>query len=84
LAERGLGLKRRLGDNLLFVHALRKILIEGHYAKNWPSYLEERMGVQVQAICGWYYTKEGILEEGKYAREHNEMQLKLFSREQKI
>ncbi|KAN0086459.1 hypothetical protein V8E54_000147 [Elaphomyces granulatus] len=82
--------KRGLGDNLLFVHALGKIqgleelVIEGYYAKNWLSYLEERMGVQVQAIYGWYYTKEGILEkEGKYttnyAREHNEMQLELFT-----
>ena len=85
--------KRGLGDNLLFVRALGKIqgleelVIEGYYAKNWPSYLEERMGVRVQAICGWYYTKEGIHwqeNESKYetrisAREHNEMQLELFT-----
>ncbi|KAN0086434.1 hypothetical protein V8E54_000122 [Elaphomyces granulatus] len=82
--------KRGLGDNLLFVRALGKIqgleelVIEGYYAKNWPSYLEERMGVQVQAICGWeaglwYCTEEGILEENEYAREHNEMQLELFT-----
>ncbi|KAN0086474.1 hypothetical protein V8E54_000162 [Elaphomyces granulatus] len=81
--------RRGLGDNLLFVHALGEIqgleelVIEGYYAKNWPSYLEERMGVRVQAICGWYYTKEGIQEnEGKYATnygEHNEMQLELFT-----
>ncbi|KAN0086460.1 hypothetical protein V8E54_000148 [Elaphomyces granulatus] len=76
---------RGLGDNLLFVRALGKIqgleelVIEGYYAKNWPSYLEERMGVQVQAICGWYYTEEAILEEGRDAREHNWMQLELFT-----
>jgi hypothetical protein len=46
-----------LGDNLDFVCALGKIqrleklVIEGHYAKNWLAYLEERIGVQVRAIC---------------------------------
>jgi hypothetical protein len=98
-SREGLGTRRgdfRLGDNLLFVRALGKIqgleelVIEGYYAKNWLSYLEERMGVRVQAICGWYYTKEGILKaerslEGmfttncNYARKHNERQLKLFT-----
>ncbi|KAF2241529.1 hypothetical protein BU26DRAFT_172565 [Trematosphaeria pertusa] len=49
---------RGLGDNLDFVRALGKIqgleklVIEGFYAKNWPAYLEERMGVRVRAICG--------------------------------
>jgi hypothetical protein len=49
--------ERGLGDNLDFVHALGKIrgleklVISGYYAKNWAAYLEERMGVQVRAIC---------------------------------
>jgi len=44
---------RGLGDNILFVHALGKIqgleelVLGGFYAKNWPAYLEERMGVRV-------------------------------------
>jgi len=48
--------ERGLGDNLLFVRALGKIkgleelVIQGCYAKNWPTYLEERMSVRVQAI----------------------------------
>jgi hypothetical protein len=48
--------ERGLGDNLDFVRALGKIkgleklVIEGCYAKNWPAYLEERMGVRVQTI----------------------------------
>jgi hypothetical protein len=85
--------RRGLGDNLLFVRTLGEIqgleelVIEGYYAKNWPSYLEERMGVRVQAICGWYYTKEGIHWQeyvSKYetrisASEHNELQLELFA-----
>lgn len=47
-----------LGDNLDFVRALGKIqtleklVIKGYYAKNWPAYLDENMGAQVQAICG--------------------------------
>lgn len=49
---------RGLGDNLDFVRALGKIqkleklVIEGYYAKNWPAYLEEKMDVRLQAICG--------------------------------
>jgi hypothetical protein len=48
--------KRGLGDNLDFVRAFGKIqgletlVLEGFYAKNWPAYLEERMGVRVQTI----------------------------------
>lgn len=48
--------ERGLGDNLDFVRALGKIqgleklVINGYYAKNWPAYLEERMGVQVRAM----------------------------------
>jgi hypothetical protein len=48
--ERG-ARERGLGDNLNFVCALGKIqgleklVIEWYYAKNWPAYLEERMGV---------------------------------------
>jgi hypothetical protein len=47
-----------LGDNLDFLRALGKIqkleklVIKGYYAKNWPAYLDEKMGARVQAICG--------------------------------
>jgi len=47
---------RGLGDNLDFVRSFGKIqgletlVLEGFYAKNWPTYLEERMGVRVQTI----------------------------------
>ena len=58
------------------IQGLEELVIEGYYAKNWPSYLEERMGVRVQAICGWYFTKEDTFV---HAREHNEMQLELFT-----
>ncbi|KAF2493713.1 hypothetical protein BU16DRAFT_52692 [Lophium mytilinum] len=51
--------KRGLGDSLDFLRALgnvqglKKLVIKGCYAKNWPVYLKERMGGQVvQAICG--------------------------------
>jgi hypothetical protein len=52
-------LERGLGDQLDFVRALGKIqgletlVIDGYYAKNWPAYLEERMGVRVQTIDQW-------------------------------
>jgi hypothetical protein len=42
---------------------LEKLVIEGYYAKNWPAYLEERMGVQVRAICG-HCRQERELKEG--------------------
>jgi len=67
------------------IQGLEELVIEGYYAKNWPSYLEERMGMRVQAICGWYYTGESLqyyryyTEDDMYAHEHNEMQLELFT-----
>jgi hypothetical protein len=90
--ERG-ARERGLGDNLDFVRALGKIqgleklVIEGYYAKNWPAYLEERMGVQVRAICG-HCREERELKEGdlndeelsveKLIRETNEEELRTF------
>ena len=90
--ERG-AMERGLGDNLDFVRALGKIrgleklVIEGYYAKNWPGYLEERMGVQVRAIYG-HCREERELEEGdlndgelkieKLIRELNEKELQTF------
>ncbi|KAL1640178.1 hypothetical protein SLS58_007129 [Diplodia intermedia] len=50
--------ERGLGDSVDFLRALGKIkgvkelVIEGYYAKHWPAYLEEKMGVRVRAICG--------------------------------
>ncbi|KAK7424171.1 hypothetical protein QQZ08_008777 [Neonectria magnoliae] len=50
--------ERGLGDNLDFVRALaqirglEKMAIRGCYAKTWPAYLEEKMGVPVRARCG--------------------------------
>jgi len=85
--------ERGLGDNLEFVRALGKIqtleklVISGFYAKKWPAYLEERMGVRVRAICG-YRREERKLEERdlndeelkfeKLIREMNEKELQTF------
>ncbi|TVY91793.1 hypothetical protein LAWI1_G002175 [Lachnellula willkommii] len=61
--------ERGLGDNLDFVRALgriqglEKLVISGYYAKNWPAYLEERMHVWVQAICG-HCREEDELKKG--------------------
>ncbi|KAK7422957.1 hypothetical protein QQX98_001247 [Neonectria punicea] len=47
--------ERGLGDNLDFVRALaqirglEKMAIRGCYAKRWPAYLEDKMGVPVRA-----------------------------------
>jgi len=58
-----------LGENLDLVRALGKIqgletlVMTGYFAKNWPAYLEERMGVRVQIIYGYYY-KADVLPKG--------------------
>ncbi len=50
--------ERGLGDNLHVVRALSNIQglgmleISGYYAKHWPAYLEEKMGVPVRAKDG--------------------------------
>ena len=52
--------QRGLGDNLEFVRALgqikglEKLAIRGYYAKRWPAYLEQEVGVKVQAQLGRY------------------------------
>jgi hypothetical protein len=84
---------RGLGDNLDFVRALGKIkgleklVIKGYYAKNWPAYLDERMGLRVRAICG-HCCEERELREGdlndeeleneKFIRELNKKELQRF------
>jgi hypothetical protein len=85
--------ERGLGDNLDFMHALGKIqgleklVIEGYYTKNWLAYLDERMGVWVQAICGHYREERELregdlnnkeLEDEKFIREMNEKELQTF------
>jgi hypothetical protein len=84
--ERG-AKERGLGDSLDFVRALGKIqgleklVIEGYYAKNWPVYLEGRIGVRVRAICGHCREERELgerelndeeLEDEKFIREMNE------------
>ncbi|CZR52175.1 uncharacterized protein PAC_02052 [Phialocephala subalpina] len=86
-------MERGLGDNLDFVRALAKIqgleklVITGHYAKNWHSYLSERMGGKVQAICGDCREEpkareeelnEEELDDLKWMRKYNENQMKTF------
>lgn len=66
--ERGAN-ERGLGDNLDFVRTLgnirglEELVIEGYYAKNWPAYLERRLGMRVRAICG-HCREEQELREG--------------------
>lgn len=56
--EGGWRSNRGLGDSLDFLRALGKIqgleklVIRGFYARNWPEYLNEKMGGRVQAISG--------------------------------
>lgn len=85
---------RGLGDNVDFVRALGKIqgleelVLAGWYAKNWPAYLEERMGVRVRATWGYYpkklQLKEGDLNdeelrmENLWIRESDEAELQTF------
>jgi hypothetical protein len=86
-----------LGDNLDFVHMLGNIqgletlVIKGYYAKNWPAYLEQRMDVQVQAICGYCREEHKLreedlndeeLEDTKFICELNEKELQTFRKYQ--
>ena len=62
---------RGLGKNVQFVQALakikqvKKLIIHGFYAKNWPSYLRKEMGVQIHAECDQY------IEPSKYVAEES-------------
>ncbi|KIN06928.1 hypothetical protein OIDMADRAFT_46844 [Oidiodendron maius Zn] len=76
--------ERGLGDSLDFVRALgnirglKKLVIKGYYAKRWPAYLEERMGVRVRAICG-HCREEPELKEGDLIYEEwNKKELQTF------
>lgn len=92
-----------LGDNLDFVRALgkiqqlKKLVIEGYYAKNWPAYLDEKMGGRVEAICGLppnqgYKEREGDVVNAEqereafireaFIREANEDNLQIFRKYQ--
>ena len=75
--------ERGLGDSLQFVRALgqiqglEKLVIKGYYAKLWPAYLKEKMGVEVQAKCGHYLElkdedlNDEELEDEQFKRELN-------------
>jgi len=63
---------------------LEKLAISGYYAKNWPTYLEQRMNVRVLAICGHCCEERELkdddlndeeLEIEKLIRETNENEL---------
>lgn len=69
------------------IRGLEKLVISGYYAKNWPAYLEERMGVRVQAICGHCREERELKEEDlndeeleieKLIHETNEKELQTF------
>jgi hypothetical protein len=81
-----------LGDNLDFVRALgniqglEKLVIEGYYARNWPAYLDGRMGIRVEAFRGCCREERELgkdpngneLEDQKLIREQNMRELQIF------
>lgn len=86
-----------MGDSLDFVRApgkiqgLEKLVIEGYYAKNWPVYLEGRIGVRVRAIRGHCREERELgekelndeeSEDKKFIREINEKKLQTFKKYQ--
>jgi hypothetical protein len=79
--------RRGLGDNVNFVRALGKIqglktlAIKGYYAKHWPTYLEERMGVRVQARRGNYLEERDFREKDL---NNKELELESIIREKNI
>lgn len=50
---------------------LEELVIEGYYAKHWPTYLEKRMGTRVKAVCSLYPEEQKLDEKA-----HNEDELK--------
>lgn len=76
--QEGFQSERGLGDNLDFVRALGKIqgleklVIRGYYAKNWPAYLNAKMGGRVEAICGLPYRNGPFEGDEECVREQNE------------
>ena len=86
-----------MGDSLDFVRApgkiqgLEELVIEGYYAKNWPVYLEGRIGVRVRAIRGHCREERELgekelndeeSEDKKFIREINEKKLQTFKKYQ--
>jgi hypothetical protein len=60
------------------IRGLEKLVISGYYAKNWPIYLNETLGIQVRALCG-YFVEERELEEGEL--EERELMIEKINRE---
>lgn len=91
--ERG-ARERGLGDNLEFVRALGKIqglkrlVITGYFAKNWPAYLERRMSVPVRSVPadfreeGYLSPEVLALKNKDWLCEHNQEQLEAFEKYQ--
>ncbi|KAH7078855.1 hypothetical protein BKA63DRAFT_507254 [Paraphoma chrysanthemicola] len=88
-SQRG-AMERGLGDNLDFVRtlaqiqALEELVIQGYYAKPWPTFLEKAMGVKVQTEDG-YVTGTAMFGDdmSAQARERQEVYLQeLYAIEQ--
>jgi hypothetical protein len=80
---------RGFGNNVYFVRALGKIqgleelVVEGYYAKEWPAYLEERIGVRVQVIYGKYCELTDNEKLNDFNRKDNERQPQIVTEYQR-
>ncbi|KAJ8112759.1 hypothetical protein OPT61_g4950 [Boeremia exigua] len=88
LDEGGSG-SRGLGSDLDFVRALgqlrglKELVISGFYARNWPTYLSETLGVQVKAMCGHgFEVNDSGSQELSYLENESVEELRNFKRYQ--
>ncbi|KAK2801837.1 hypothetical protein FQN50_007582 [Emmonsiellopsis sp. PD_5] len=71
--ERGLGANLDFVRDLAKIRGLEKLVLEGFYAKNWPAYLREQTGAEVQEIVGLSFSRHdlrGRVEMYQQATEH--------------
>jgi hypothetical protein len=68
------------------IQGLEELVIKGHYAKNWPAYLERRMSVPVRSICGDFreegYLTDEDLEDKEFIRKYNQRELETYGKYQ--
>jgi hypothetical protein len=69
------------------IQKLEKLVIFGYYTKNWPAYLDKRMGMRVRVIYNHCRKKRKLRKENlndkkleieKFIRKTNEKELQTF------
>ncbi|KAK2787654.1 hypothetical protein FQN52_007145 [Onygenales sp. PD_12] len=69
---RGLGASLKFVRELAKIRGLEKLVLEGFYAKNWPAYLREQTGAEVQEIVGLSWSSQDLRERVKMYQQATE------------